>query len=426
MKTAWAAAIVTVIAAGLILRSQTPRSSPLPFKPAFENQARAPQPARRSRYAVETIASGLDRPWSLAFLPNGHVLITERAGRMRIIDQTGHVSDPLDGLPPLLLAGGHGLADVVLDPAFTGNRRIYFTHLAPPPGQAPRSVSDAEMNEWLRRPVAERLKDPLGIPRVARARLSADEKTLEDVSIVLVGADRRLVFGHDGTLFATAETHTSGGVSFVDDLPQRLDNPFGKVLRVNPDGSIPRDNSFAGKADALPEIYAIGVRDPEGAAIEPSTGRLWINEHWVKGGDELNVIRPGANYGFPIITDGVNYNDEPDWARPDGKGRDGTTGVILESRYRSIGSVVLHRDAVSGMDGGLVHRITAGQAPRPAAPRTRPRRLRGAVAHRARVAHPRYPSGSRPGAVRSDGRRQRSASQDRAPAIGGSPARRFS
>ena len=167
------------------------------------------------------------------------------------------------------------------------------------------------MNEWLRRPVAERLKDPLGIPRVARARLSADEKTIEDVSIILVGADRRLVFGHDGTLFVMAETHTSGGVSFVDDLPQRLDNPFGKVLRVNPDGSIPRDNPFVGKAGALPEIYAIGVRDPEGAAIEPSTGRLWINEHGVKGGDELNVIRPGANYGFPVVTYGVHYNDEP-------------------------------------------------------------------------------------------------------------------
>jgi glucose/arabinose dehydrogenase len=119
MKGVWAAAIVTVIAAaGLSLRSQTPPSSPLPFTPAFKNQTRAPQPARRSRYAVETIASGLDRPWSLAFLPNGHVLITERAGRRRIIDQTGRVSSPLEGLPPFLLAGGHGLADVVLDPAF--------------------------------------------------------------------------------------------------------------------------------------------------------------------------------------------------------------------------------------------------------------------------------------------------------------------
>jgi glucose/arabinose dehydrogenase len=163
----------------------------------------------------------------------------------------------------------------------------------------------------LLRPMEERLKDPLGIPRVARARLSMDERSIEDISVILEGADRRLVFGQDGTLFAMAETHTSGGVSFVDELPQRLDNPFGKVLRVNPDGSIPPDNPFVGKAGAVPQIYALGVRDPEGAAIEPSTGRLWINEHGVKGGDELNVIRPGANYGFPVITYGVEYNDKP-------------------------------------------------------------------------------------------------------------------
>ena len=304
-------AIVAIAVTGVDLGGQTPSSNPFPFKPAFKNQTRAPQPAQRSRYAVEMIASGLDHPWSLAFLPNGHVLITERNGRMRIVTSRGEVSDPVQGLPPFLLAGGHGLADVLLDPDFARNRVLYLSHLAPPPGKPARSVSNNEMNAWLLRPVAERLKDPLGLPRVARARLSEDEKRIDDVTIILEGADRRLAFGRDGTLFAMAETHTSGGVSFVDDLPQRLDNPFGKVLRINPDGSIPKDNPFVGKAGALPEIYAIGVRDPEGAAIEPSTGRLWINEHGVKGGDELNVIRPGANYGFPIITYGVEYNDTP-------------------------------------------------------------------------------------------------------------------
>ena len=311
MKGAWSAALAVAAVVGVSPQSPAPPSSPLPFKAAFKNQTRAPQPTRPSQYVVETIVSGLDRPWSLAFLPNGHMLMTERNGSMRVVTQSGEVSDPIKGLPAFHLAGGHGLADVLLDPRFRENRLLYFTHFAPPPGQAPRTISNDDMNAWLRRPVAERLKDPLGIPRVARARLSADEKTIEDVSIILNGADRRLVFGRDGTLFAMAETHTSGGVSLVDDLPQRLDNPFGKVLRINPDGSIPRDNPFLGQAGALPEIYAIGVRDPEGAAIEPSTGRLWINEHGVKGGDELNVIRPGANYGFPVITYGVEYNDEP-------------------------------------------------------------------------------------------------------------------
>ena len=311
LKGAWSVAVAAAALVGVSLQSREPAPNLLPFKPAFKNQTRAPHPTRRSVYAAETIASGLDHPWSLAFLPNGHMLITERNGTMRIVTPGGEVSDPIKGLPALHLAGGHGLADVVLDPRFPENRVLYFTHFAPPAGQAPRAISNDEMNAWLRRPVAERLKDPLGMPRVARARLSGDEKTIEDVSIILDGADRRLVFGRDGTLFAMAETHTSGGVSFVDDLPQRLDNPFGKVLRIHPDGSIPRDNPFVGKAGALPEIYAIGVRDAEGAAIEPSTGRLWINEHGVKGGDELNVIRPGANYGFPVITYGIEYNDEP-------------------------------------------------------------------------------------------------------------------
>jgi glucose/arabinose dehydrogenase len=307
----WLTRASIVAAMTAVACQNSPPSSSLPFTPVFENQTRAPQPPRRSEFSVEVLASGLDHPWSLAFLPNGHMLVTERNGTMRVVSGRDRVSEPLSGLPPFLLAGGHGLADVVLDPQFAQNRRLYFSYLAPPAGQPARSVSNDEMNAWLLRPMEERLKDPLGAPRVARARLSMDERMIEDMSIILEGADRRLVFGPDGTLFAMAETHTSGGVNFVDELPQRLDNPFGKVLRVNPDGSIPSDNPFVGKAGALPEIYAIGVRDPEGAAIEPSTGRLWIHEHGVKGGDELNVIRPGANYGFPVITYGVEYNDEP-------------------------------------------------------------------------------------------------------------------
>jgi aldose sugar dehydrogenase len=286
-------------------------SSALPFRPAFRNQTRAPQPPHRSAYAVETIASALDRPWSLAFLPNGHRLVTERNGTMRIIDQAGRVSAPLKGLPPFLLAGGHGLADVLLDPEFAQNRFIYFSYLAPPAGKPARSMPNDEMNAWLNRPLEDRLKDPMGIPRVARARLADDEQRIENLSIILEGGDRRMAWANDGTLFVMAETQTSGGVTFVDDLPQRLDQPWGKVLRVNRDGTIPTNNPFVGKAGVLPQIYAYGVRDPEGAAIEPGTGRLWINEHGVKGGDELNVILPGRNYGFPVITYGVQYNDQP-------------------------------------------------------------------------------------------------------------------
>jgi glucose/arabinose dehydrogenase len=308
--TASGALIVGIAVTAFRGQSQEPPSA-LPFRPAFRNQTRAPQPPHPSAYAIETIASGLDHPWSLAFLPNGHKLATERNGTMRIIDLAGRVSAPLKGLPPFLLAGGHGLADVLLDPEFARNRFVYFSYLAPPPGKPARSMPNDEMNAWLNRPLEDRLKDPMGIPRVARARLADDEQRIENLSIILEGADRRMAWANDGTLFVMAETQTSGGVMFVDDLPQRLDQPWGKVLRVNRDGTIPRDNPFVGKPGVLPQIYAYGVRDPEGAAIEPGTGRLWISEHGVKGGDELNVILPGRNYGFPVITYGVQYNDQP-------------------------------------------------------------------------------------------------------------------
>ncbi len=241
-------ATLAVVSACLGLSAQSPGTSP-PFKPAFKNQTRAPQPPHPSIYVVETLALGLDRPWSLAFLPNGHKLVTERNGTMRVIDQTGHVSAPLKGLPPFLLAGGHGLADVLLDPDFGRNRIIYFSYLAPPPGKPGRSMPNDEMNAWLNRPLEDRLKDPMGIPRAARARLAEDEQRIENLSVILEGGDRRMALAKDGTLFVMAETQTSGGVTFVDDLPQRLDQPWGKVLRVNHDGTPPRDNPFVGKAE---------------------------------------------------------------------------------------------------------------------------------------------------------------------------------
>src|SRR4030095_7426849 len=286
LATVTASAALIVGIGVTAFRGQSQEPSALPFRPAFKNQTRAPQPPHRSAYAVETIASALDRPWSLAFLPNGHRLVTERNGTMRIIDQAGHVSAPLKGLPPFLLAGGHGLADVLLAPEFARNRFIYFSYLAPPAGKPARSMPDDEMNAWVNRPLEDPLKEPVGIPRVARPRLADDEQRIENLSIILEGGDRRMAWANDGTLFVMAETQTSGGVTFVDDLPQRLDQPWGKVLRVNRDGTIPTNNPFVGKAGVLPQIYAYGVRDPEGAAIEPGTGRLWSDEDGGKGGED--------------------------------------------------------------------------------------------------------------------------------------------
>jgi len=167
-------------------------------------------------FRIIRVVEGLEQPWSLAFLPNGHKLVTERNGTMRIIDQAGRVSEPLKGLPPFLLAGGHGLADVLLDPEFARNRFIYFSYLAPPAGKPARSMPNDEMNSWLNRPLEDRLKDPMGIPRVARAHLAEDEQRIENLSIILEGGDRRMALANDGTLFVMAETQTSGGVTFVD------------------------------------------------------------------------------------------------------------------------------------------------------------------------------------------------------------------
>ncbi len=306
---------ITIVSAGLIsiaLHAQAPApTAPEPvFTPAFKNQTKAPQPAKPSQYAVETVASGLVQPWSLAFMPDGRMLVTERAGQIRIIDRTGELSDPLRGVPGVRIVGGHGLTDIALDPQFAQNRILYFTLFAPPAGKPPGPMPAPQYQEWLMRPPADRLKDPFGIERLVRARLSADEKSLEDLKVMLEGGDRRIVMANDGTMFVTAAAQVSGGNIPIDDLPQRLDNPYGKVLRINRDGSIPRDNPFVGKAGARAEIYTFGVRDPEGAAINPATGQLWTVEHGVKGGDELNIARRGANNGYPVINYGVQYSGE--------------------------------------------------------------------------------------------------------------------
>jgi len=285
--------------------------------PSFANQTRAPQPAQPSTYSVEIVASGLVHPWSVAFLPDGRMLVTERPGRLRIIDQTGQLSEPLEGLPPIrAVASGApmfppvGLHDVVLDPEFSRNQRLYLSYLAPPAGQPPGAIAAEPYREWILRSAEERERSPIGIPQVVSARLSADGRRLEDVVVILEGGHRRLVFAPDGTLFITSSTPAGRGVP-IDNLPQRLSSLDGKVLRINRDGSIPPDSPWAQQAGARPEIYALGLRDPQGAAINPASGQLWTVEHGPLGGDEVNIIRAGANYGYPVISYGRQYSGEP-------------------------------------------------------------------------------------------------------------------
>lgn len=278
---------------------------------------RAAPPAHPSQYSVEVVASGLVHPWSVAFMPDGRMLVTERPGRVRIIDRTGQMSQPLEGLPPMrAVASGApmfppvGLHDVATDPGFPRNQRLYLSYLAPPARQPAGAIAAEPYRAWILSPAEERERNPIGVPQVASARLSADGRRLEDVAIILTGAHRRLVFAPDGTLFVTSSTPAGRGVP-IDDQPQRLSSPQGKVLRINRDGSVPPDNPWARQPGARPEIYAIGLRDPQGAAIHPSTGQLWTVEHGPLGGDEINIVRAGGNYGYPVISYGRQYSGDP-------------------------------------------------------------------------------------------------------------------
>jgi glucose/arabinose dehydrogenase len=203
-----------------------------------------------------------------------------------------------------------GLTDIALDPEFESNRLLYLTYYAPPDGEPGGPPSPEAMEAWQALSPDEQVANPIGIYHVAKARLTDDATGLENVEVLLDAGGRRLVYAPDGTLFAT----TSGAQSTTNSLiseAQDLSAIGGKVFRVNRDGSIPRDNPDYDNRDALPAIYSIGHRDPEGAAINPLTGELWMVEHGPRGGDELNIIRAGRNYGWPLISYGNEYSTAP-------------------------------------------------------------------------------------------------------------------
>jgi len=263
--------------------------------PQWLGQTRAPVPGEKSQYAVATFAEGLSGAFCLSFLPDGRILVGERPGRIKIVGTDGKVSAPLEGLPANL-APRQGLFEVRADRAFATTRTIYITYAALPDGVDPAT-----------------LRSP-GVLLAASAHLSADDRRLENITVLLdaQGTGGRLIQAPDGTLYVTSTIPSGIGINSVDwPQPQQLDSDMGKVLRINPDGSIPKDNPFAGRAGARPEIYALGFRDIQGVAIQPRTGRLWTSEHGPRGGDEINAVTPGANYGFPAIGYGREYSGKP-------------------------------------------------------------------------------------------------------------------
>ena len=234
-------------------------------------------------YRTVTVAEGLENPWGMAFLPDGRFLVTERPGRLRIVSRDGKISPPVGGLPKIAAVGQGGLLDVVLHPKFKTNRLVYFSFSEPGAGGQGTAVGRGRLE-------GNALKDVQTIFR-QKPKLSGG-----------FHFGSRLVFAPDGTLYI------SMGDRGRMERAQDTRNHQGTIARVNDDGTIPKDNPFLGRADALPEIYTFGNRNVQGMALNPWTGIVWAQEHGPKGGDEVNILKPGANYGWPIITYGIDYD----------------------------------------------------------------------------------------------------------------------
>lgn len=272
--------LVTLSAAALALAVATP--------------AEAQAPAHRSAlhdYRVTTVVDGLQHPWSIAFLPGGDMLVTERPGRLRIVRNGRLLPDPVAGVPAVRAGGQGGLLDVVPHPDFENNRLLYLSY----------SRGNAD--------------DSQGTTAVIRGRFENDRLIdIEEIIETQVWSPgrghhgSRLAFDGNGYLFISLGDRQVPPSGELEKHPaQLLTDHFGTILRLHDDGRVPADNPFVGRSDALPEIWSYGHRNGQGMAIHPSTGDLWMNEHGPQGGDEMNLVLPGRNYGWPVIGYGVNY-----------------------------------------------------------------------------------------------------------------------
>jgi glucose/arabinose dehydrogenase len=254
---------------------------------------------------VTTMTKGLEHPWALAFLPDRQgMLVTERPGNLRVVSADGKLSAPLSGVPKVWAKGQGGLLDVALSPDFKQDRTVYLSY-AEGGGEGDRAGT-----------------------AVGRGRLSDDLTAIKDFNVIFRQEPKlsvgnhfgsRLVFDRDGYLFITLGENNDRPTA------QDLDKLQGKVVRIYPDGKVPDDNPFVGQAGVRPEIWSYGQRNPQGAALNPWTGTLWENEHGPRGGDEINIIERGKNYGWPMATHGINYSGQP-IPEATGKTAEGTVG----------------------------------------------------------------------------------------------------
>lgn len=259
-------------------------------RPEFPAQTRACAAPANVAFDVTVVAKGLEHPWAVEPLPGGDLLITEKPGRLRIVTAAGEVGEPIAGVPKVDARRQGGLLDVALGPSFDADRTIYWSYSEPRQGGNATSV--------------------------ARGVLSADGRSLAQVRVIFralpvydgtLHYGSRLAFGQDGMLYVTIGERSDAPMR---PQAQQLDSHMGKTLRITPDGSAPPDNPFVGQPNARPEIWTLGHRNVQAAAFDPQ-GRLWEVEHGTRGGDELNLIEKGKNYGWPLVAYGVEYSGDP-------------------------------------------------------------------------------------------------------------------
>lgn len=289
-----------------------------------------------------TLAKGLEFPWAVAFLPDGRMLVTERPGRMRFVGVDGALSEPLPGLLPVVASGEGGLLDLALDPDFARNQTLYWSFSEPAP-DGPAGASGTA---------------------VAKGRLTGDR--IVDAKVIFRQTDKstdashfgsRLLFAPDGNLYVTLGDR--GNRAAV----QRLDSTVGKIVRIDREGGTPSGNPFAATAGALPQIWSVGHRNVQGIAIHPTTGELWAGEHGPQGGDELNVIVAGRNYGWPVITYGTEYADSAKIG--EGTAKDGMEQPVTwwgPISNAPCGMTFLTSDRYPGWKGDLFMATLRGQA----------------------------------------------------------------
>ncbi|MCO5936815.1 PQQ-dependent sugar dehydrogenase [Mucilaginibacter sp. RB4R14] len=269
------------------VETQNPNST---YKPAFRGQTRIGGLKTKTSYTATIINSTLKSPWGIHVLPDGRFLITEKGGTMRILKATGEFDKQIAGLPAVVAKGQGGLLDVTIDPAFAANRMIYWGY-----------AEQAEGGSIL---------------AIAKGKLSANESKVENVEVIYRATPAyngtlqygsRIVFDKQGNLFISTGERSGNDIRMK---AQDLSAGIGKIIHITKAGKAVAGGPFAGKANALPEVYAYGMRNPNGLAWNPTTGELWEAEFGPRGGDEINIIKPGRNFGWPVVSYGIEYSGE--------------------------------------------------------------------------------------------------------------------